>query len=648
MDLQEALNSARRYQAAGSIAEAEKIYRQILVEQPKHPEVLYELGALLAHRGQNDAAVDLIRRSISAAPQNADAQRNLGLLLAKQGRFDEAYDSLSEAIRLNPNDALAHRNIAKVLAAKQKLDDAVAAFRRAIEIKPDFPEAQVECGYVLSLQSRFEEAIAAFLAGIKGKPNFAIAHLGLGHAYRALGRLNEALASFREAVRINPNLAEAHAGMAMVFATTHHFDEAMDCQAKLARLKSDSAIVHEVMGWICLQKSDGAAAIEHFQRALAIDRQMPSVWNSLGQALLYQGRVDESADCFRHVLEISPNSAIAHKYLLEATRKKTDAQITPLTALLDQQNVSDDDRILAEFALANALDECERYDEAFSHAAVANALVKAQRARHGERFDPEAFHARIDKLIEAFTAEFFDRRRDWGDPSERPVFVVGMPRSGTTLVQQIAASHPQVYGAGELNSIANLSNRFPESDPVRWGRDSIRRAATEHLTYLSSLSTGASRIIDKLPSNLLRLGLISVLFPRARIILCRRDARDTCLSCYFHSFQAGNVFSYDLADCGHCHRENDRLAAHWLSVLPLKILKMRYEDIVADLEAQSRRLIDFLGLQWDPACLEFHRARNTVMTLSVWQVRQPIYQRSVDRWRHYQRHLGLLLEALGE
>lgn len=648
MNADEPLNTARRHQAAGAPAEAEKIYRQFLQSNPNHPEALYLLGALVSQRGETESAIDLIRQSIAAAPNHADAHRNLGLLLAKQGRLDESLDSFSRAVQLNPNDYQALRNAAKVLALQDKLDDALSAYRRVIQLKPDFAEAQLEFAYILSLQSRFQNALAAYSTALKIKPNLAAAHLGLGHIYRTMNLFDKALDSFRQAARLDPNLAEAHAGTAMVLAMTQKFNEALSAHARTVQLRPGSAIAHEVMGWIQLYKGDGSDAIDSFRSALAADPNLQSAWNSLGQALLHQGQFEEAADCFRRILALHPKDVVARKHLLEASRKLGSKQIQPLLDLIDQPNLSEDDRIVAEFALASAFDEAERYDEAFAHASSANALTKAQRAIFGQRYDHSAFRARVDQLIELFTPEFFARRRGWGDPSERPVFIVGMPRSGTTLVQQIAASHPDAFGAGELNNIASLAAQFPVSDASQWKVDAIRSAAAQHLAFLRSLNPQAARVLDKLPANLHRLGLIAVLFPNARILFCRRDARDTCLSCFFHSFPVGNNFSSDLADCGSYQRENDRLADHWLRVLPLQMLEVRYEELASNLEPQSRRLIDFLGLPWHAACLEFHRAKNTVLTLSAWQVRQPIYQKSIGRWRHYQQHLGLLFKALGE
>jgi hypothetical protein len=311
----------------------------------------------------------------------------------------------------------------------------------------------------------------------------------------------------------------------------------------------------------------------------------------------------------------------------------------------------------AGFALGKLLDEAERFDEAFAAYAHANTLFRKDRAAAGEQYDAAKMRRTVDWIIECFTPAFFAERRGWGNLSELPVFIVGMPRSGTTLVEQIAASHPAVYGAGELRDVEKLSvglaDRNDRAAGWQWDAASTAAAANAHVERLRSLAGdggrgNAIRVTDKMPGNLLHLGLIACLFPKARVIVCRREPRDNCLSCFFQHFarKDPHLYSYDLVDCGREYIEMDRLVDHWTGSPPLKMLELRYEELVADQEAQSRRLIDFLGLPWDPACLAFHRTKRTIVTASVWQVRQPIYARSVGRWRHYQSHLGPLLDVL--
>ncbi len=684
MKSEDAVKLARRHHHAGRLADAETIYLQILQNQPDHPEALYLLGALKGQRGDIDAGIDLIRRAIGFRPNAAEAHRNLGVLFAQQDRMEEAFNAFSRAAQLQPDSPHIHQDIGKILMKQNRPDEAIAAYSKAISLKPDFVEAHLLLGNALSAMRRYDEALAAytrvaqvksdsaeahyniglmlgkkgrpdeairaFLRAVQLKPDFAAAFLHLGLAYRDAGQLAEALDACRRAAQIGPDYM-AHISMAMILAELHRFDEALASHALAAELQPDHALTHEVLGQILLRQRGADAAIEHFRRAVAADPSRIAAWNSLGVALQSRGDFDEAAACFRRMLELRPDLTVAHARLVNTNRQKASNQeIQPLIALLNQPGMPPEQRIGAEFALGTALDDAGQYDEAFAHFLEANAGLKAIRAAVGERYDPGQFRALVDQWIETFTPGFFEQRRGWGEPSELPVFVVGMARSGTTLVQQIAASHSRVYGAGELGEIVHiahtLSGSETEIDVSGWDSRSVTMAAQKHLQRLQAMGPTAARVVDKMPSNLQHLGLIALLFPSARVILCRRDPRDTCLSCYFQGFVQGNSFSFDLAHCGHYHVQNDRLAAHWLRVLPLAILEVQYENVVADLEGQSRRLISFIGLDWEPACLEFYRAHTTVLTSSAWQVRQPIYKSSVGRWRHYERHLGPLLESL--
>jgi hypothetical protein len=256
----------------------------------------------------------------------------------------------------------------------------------------------------------------------------------------------------------------------------------------------------------------------------------------------------------------------------------------------------------------------------------------------------------VDGVIARSTSALFSAAVGWGSPSELPVFIVGMPRSGTSLVEQIAASHSKVYGGGERKDIAGIAEAVlahNRDQPIaEWDMDFARRLADGQIARLQQLARTALRVTDKMPDNILYLGVIAVLFPAARVIFCRREIGDTCLSCFFQRFGEGNAFAYDLADCARRYLEIERLAEHWRRVLPLPMLTIDYEALISNPESESRRLIEFLGLDWDPSVLDFHSAERPVYSASLWQVRQPVFSRSVGRWQHYTQHLQPLFEVL--
>jgi tetratricopeptide (TPR) repeat protein len=459
------------------------------------------------------------------------------------------------------------------------------------------------------------------------KANYANAYSNLCDALREKGQIDEAIAAGERAVALNPTFSEAYSNLGNALKEKGRLDE----------------------------------AIAAFHHAIALKADFPDAHYNLGLALRDFGRFDEASASFREALRISQHARF-YRGLASTGRRAADAvEIERLRALVNQPELPVDDRIDAEFVLGKLMDESDQFDEAFEHLAQGNRLFKQSRAEAGEQFDGDGLRTSVDGIIQNFTPAFFAERRAWGDLSEQPVFIVGMPRSGTTLIEQVAASHPSVFGASELQQIHQISAALSgtrdsaaasspgRTSPLAWDAASIAKAARTYLEHLRSLGGSAARVTDKMPGNVFHLGLIAVLFPNARVIFSRRDARDNCLSCYFQRFAKNNLlYTYDLVDCGVQQVQTDRVIAHWLKALPLRMLEIQYETMVADQEGQSRRLVDFLGLPWDPACLAFHRAKRPVHTASVWQVRQPMYSRSVGRWRHYERHLGPLLEVLAQ
>lgn len=684
----QSIQIAAQHQQAGRPAEAEKICRKLLCEQPDHPKALHLLGILTAQAGHLEVAVELLGRVVrlrpdfadgwanlgcvlvhhrkpdeaiaaytrvaELSPTNAAAQYAMGLLLREQGRVDEAIAAFSKATQLKPDYAEAHFKLGMALRSKGRLDEAIAAYSRATALRPDFADAHNNLANVLRDKRRLDEAISEYMNAIRLNPDDAIAHLNLGNAFSHKERFAEAVAEYDRAIQIKPDCFEAFNQRGLALANLQQFEQALLSHRSALALAPADARAHETLGATLLLKHDMQGAAESFNRALALAPGSATTWNGLGMAYQALGQFDEASDCFRRALAISPDKAFFHKNLITTSRQEADpADVRRLAGLLDQPDLPVNERVDAGFALGKLLDDSDRFDEAFASYSKANSLYRQSRAAAGQCYDSEKSRRTVDQLIQNFTPEFFARRRTWGDPSELPVFIVGMPRSGTTLVEQIAASHPAVFGAGELQDIDRLYSVLPggedRSSGQGWEAQPVSRAAKAYLAHLRSLNNDASRVSDKMPGNVWHLGLIAVLFPNARVIFCRRDGRDNCLSCYFQQFGKKNshLYGYDLSDCGHQFVQTERLTAHWLSVLPLRMLEMQYEALVADQEGQSRRMIDFLGLPWDPACLDFHRTQRTVVTASVWQVRQPIYTRSVGRWRHYARHLGPLLDVLG-
>jgi len=474
--------------------------------------------------------------------------------------------------------------------------------------------------------------------------------LAAAMAHHQAGRLAEAEALYRAIPEAAPEHGHALHLLGLIATARGDGTEALRCLRRAAALLPRFAPVHANLGDMLRSNGRRAEAVESYRRAVSLDPAVAGSWCSLGETLAMLGRTDEAISCLQTAIRLDPELIAAHSALANAGQPEGMAQ---LAAVLARPDLSAPDRIAAGFALATLLDRAGEWDAAFAWLEQANGLVRESMRAAGQSFDAAALRAYVDRRIAACTPEFFARppAAGRGNASELPVFIVGMPRSGTTLVEQILASHSRVHSVGEGNDFgaidAELTRTAGPGGYGDWDAAVCRRLADAHIAILGRDAGPAERVVDKTPDNLFHLGIIAVLFPRARVIVCRRDPRDICLSCYFQAFAEPMPYAYDLAACARRVLEVDRLTAHWRQVLPLPMHLVQYEALIADQEAESRRLIDFLGLAWEPACLDFHRGERTVLSASRWQVRQPIYTRSVQRWRHYQRHLGALLEVFG-
>lgn len=611
------LNVALEHHRAGRLDRASKLYKRILDKAPGHPDALHMLGVIATSRGDPEQAIKFIGRAMGPLANHADAHLNLGNAHRVAGRPQEAIACYRRAIALKPRFAAAHSSLARELNRVQAFAEALSVARRAIEIEPGMPEAWLHAGAAL----------------------------------QALGRLDDADACLREALARRPEFPEALQTLAMIAVERSRFEEAAALQKRAVRVRPKDANARRALGVYLFRAGDTAAGIETLRHAVTLDPNLLAGWNSLGWTYRALGKFEDANACYERALAIDPDSVEARRSLTVTGR--TDADETELGRLAEtladtKRGISD--RVTAGFARGELLDKKNRFDEAFACFTEANALMRGALIEAGRGYDPKAMERRVDGLISRWTPDLFGALSAAGADTDRPVFIVGMPRSGTTLVEQILASHSQVFGAGELTEIVRIAGKLPPLSPdpaqiAAWTA-SARSLGTAHLSHLEALAGGASRIIDKLPDNLLHLGIIAALFPRGRVIFCERDPRDICLSNFFQVFAGGNPWSYDLGECAHRFRQAARLADHWRQVLPIARLQVSYETLVGDLEGESRRMLEFLGLGWESACLEFHRTERVVVTQSTWQVRQKLFTRSVGRWRSYERHLEPLLSSL--
>jgi tetratricopeptide (TPR) repeat protein len=640
--------------AQARIVEAMTHYERALALKPDYADAHNNLGNALAAQGRIHDAVAHYERALILSPDHANAHCNLGISLAAQGRVDDAVAHYQRALALDPDHVNTHNNLGVALAAQGRIDEAVAHYERALVLNPDYTDAHNNLGNALVAQDRIDEAVAHYQRALTLKPDYADAHNNLGNALVAQGRIGEAVAHYERALALKPDYADAHNNLGSTLVAQGRIDDGVAHYKHALVLNPDHVNAHCNLGISLAAQGNLGDAMAHYERALAIDPDHAEAHNNLGNIFTDQGKFDDAMAHYGRAIAIRPAYAEAHFNRAEIkTFRQGDADLAALEALANRDDLSANKAMNIHFALAKALEDIGDSARAFVHLRKGNDLKRRQ-----TNYDELAVVKFFKRISTVFDSSLFDRFQGEGDPSSVPIFVLGMPRSGSTLIEQILASHPQIYGAGELtdlemavSTVLSSSDKpvqFPEFVPVLDGV-TLRQIGRSYLARLPALPDGKVRIVDKLPGNFIRIGLIRLILPNARIIHTMRHPIDTCVSCYSKLFTSGHDFCYDLAELGRHYRCYRELMTHWRSVLPPSaILDVSYEDVVDDLEGQARRLIDYCALPWDDRCISFHRTSRPVKTASAVQVRKPLFRSSLQRWLKYEAGLGPLLHELGD
>jgi tetratricopeptide (TPR) repeat protein len=576
--------------------------------------IMQSIGA-----GQYAEAEKLCESILESRPNDAGVLHAMGLTHYMGRRYTRAIEYMLKAVQFDDTNPQYYLNLGESMRRAQRPDDAIGMFEKALALKPEYQLAHLGVANTLRDQGHRPEAIARYRLALALDPTFAEAFHYLGVMFLEQERHTEAIAYLRKAVSLKPTYLEARLALAGALDKDGQIDE----------------------------------AIEVYSDIIETDQSVTAAHNNLANILKSKGNIEGAIGHYEQALEINPNNVQA-RYNLSRARKADadDSEIPVMEEMLQREGLQAPDRVNLHFTLGKIYDGLERYDEAFEHFRQGNELDD-----RAIPFDPEGHGRHIDRLISIFNPQLFARRQGYGSDSERPIFIVGIPRSGTTLTEQVLASHPMVYGAGELDRVSQLINAasveisgaaaYPE---CAFELDAMTacRLGESYISYIRRLSGNSPHVTDKMPGNFIHLGFIAMLLPGAKIIHCRRQPMDSCFSCYTQHFTSPMPFATKLENLGHYYQGYERIMTHWHEVLPLEILDVAYEDMVESHEEKTREILDFCGLEWDEACLQFHLTERTVKTASTWQVRQPLYSSSVSRWRRYEGHLAPLKEALGD
>ena len=700
-------NLATLLQDMGDFAGAENEYRLALASSPNFAEAHNNLGICLQQLQRLDDAIACFRHAIDANPDYADAHFNLGNALnlagqpenaqasyrrglapdighgeafdkaaetdLKPGLLKESEQSLRRALALQPANAAFHNNLGNTLRALDLPDEALACYRQALALQSEFPEALVNLATVLSKRDDFQAATEASRHAISLRPGMAEAHVNLAEALEGLGawddaieqwqaaldlqrkspdvhynignllrkreRLDQAEHHYRQALALNPYFFQACNNLGIVLHDLGRFAEAEECYREALRLQPNFAACHSNLA-ATLQLRNRAEAEESCLRALTLDPDLAEAMVVLADLLSHRGEFANAEALLRKAIAIEPNLYAAWAGI-PGLRKMTEADLPWLVRAeqLTQQAMPARTAVYLRHAMGKYHDDVKNFDMAFLNHQAANELSK----RYAVPYDAAGEERNVDAIIDRYDAQFVNRQRSDASASTRPVFIVGMPRSGTSLAEQIIAAHPAAFGAGELPFWETVRH---ESDAQH--RDQLEqelpRHAARYLATLDGHSILAERVVDKMPANFHALGLIHAAFPNARIIHMERNPIDTCLSIYFQNFDASYTYANDLNHLAHQYQCYRRLMEHWRSVIPQdRLLHVPYKRLVGDQEYWTRTILEFLDLPWNPLCMDYHLKDRTVGTASNWQVRQKMHGASVERWRNYEKFVGQLL-----
>jgi tetratricopeptide (TPR) repeat protein len=634
-------NLATAWRVRGQWAEALLSLHRALELDPHDADAFAEAADAMRALGRSLEAVPLYERALLLDPRLVEARNNLGNAFLELHRNLDAARCYRLAAEAQPGNPVILCNLGNAQRLLGLLEEAKICLERAIALDRTLSVAHSYLGLVHVALGQREVAITNFRQAVELNPGDTTALNYLGGVLRELGRRRDAAVAFEQAIAHNPSSAESHCHLGEVLFEMRRVGAAMDCYRRALTLQPTYAPAHLSLGMALRQQRRPAEAEASCRAALDIDPNYVEALSFLGELKADRGEFAQAEELFAKAIAIDPgfHSAFAG---IATHRKMTiaDSEWRRGVETLLRKPMPLSAEVTLRYALGKYFDDVHQYDDAFDHYARANELTK----RFGAAYDRTQFSALVTRIIGRFQPEFLRECHSNACTADLPIVVVGMPRSGTSLAEQILASHPAVFGAGELTfwhgAYRRLEQTAPNGAP---GEPLLADMARNYLERLTALGNDSLRVVDKMPANFLYAGLIHAVLPNARIIHMQRHPLDTCLSIYFQNFFNIGPYANDLDNLAHYYREYLRLTDHWRATLPATaLLEVPYEALIADQERWTRRMLDFVGLPWDPKCLDFHATDRVVITASKWQVRQKINAASAGRWRNYEKFVGPL------
>ena len=638
----------------GEYAKAKAAYESVLAIEPDNTAVYGLLGSVCIAMDDGELGIHYLQLALASTPGDTDVLNNLVITLLQTGCWKYAEQLCRDALIINTTEASIHANLGNCLLNRGEFDKALECFQAALQLNRSQPEVLYHASKALHAMCQTREAISALREAILLNPNESKYYTALGECLHREDKFDAAEHVYRRAMVIDPYNASVLNGLANVLTSKRQFAESIQYYQRAVSLEGTNLDVRLNLAHALVEIGDLDEAWRQCELIVEADPDYVGPYLCMGTIKRIMGSGEEAAELFRTAIRRNPRVGYCYRQLTSAkTLTQDDPEIPEMKRLLADDRLANSERVELHFALGKAYEDLQEYDLSFEHLAKANRM-------HRDRLNFDvSMHMKLMSRVTSIFSEDFIRNPNlpFGSGSECPVFIVGVPRSGTTLVEQIIASHPQAAAGGEtgalidvvtteLPKIIGLGIEFPECSRAIRSPDA-KQIASMYLERLTEHTPHARRVTDKLPLNFILVGIISILFPQAKIIHCRRDPVDTCLSCFFQMFANGHEYTYDLIEMGRWYQAYEAMMSHWRQVLPDRMLEIQYEDLVANQEAKTRKIVDHIGLPWDDRCLSYYENRQPVQTASNVQVKQPIFTTSIGRSEPYKKHLQPLLQALG-
>jgi tetratricopeptide (TPR) repeat protein len=635
---------------SGDLAAAETRCRSALESHPRDVNMLALLGALLIKLNRATEAETLLGQAIAQAPTFAKPHEDLGHLLVEQNRALEALPYLERATHLDPKLEKAWFTLGRALAMLGRGAEADQAFERCFALSPERRLMALAAEH--QKEGRLDEAEHLYRRVLRHNPRNVDAMRLLALIALKAGRDGEAENLLQKAIALAPDFLAAILDLGRLRKEQDRYGEALECFDRAIALDAANPQAHYLRGSTLAPAAFTHEAIEAYQQCLRLRPGHIGALIGLGHLLKAIGRYHEAVASYNECIRLRPDLGETYWSLANLkTYRFADATVAEMERRVSAGGLTVQSEVNFLFALGKAYEDCGDFDRAWTYYSTGNTRQRAEVS-----YDPVQTEAMNDRLVSVFSADFLRAHRGVGHTDPAPIFILGLPRSGSTLLEQVLASHSQVEGTSELpylGRVATWLNRN-RADGINYP-EAARELKPQHFQSLGKdylayaqmhRRSGAPRFIDKMPNNFPNIGFLSLILPNARIIDARRHPLDACLSCYRQLFAKGQTFTYDLTEIGEYYLQYQRMMDHWAEALPGKVLTVQYEEVVADFEAQVRRLLEFCELDWEDACLRFFESDRPVRTPSAEQVRQPIYDRSVGHWRNYARHLDELITVI--